>query len=251
MRSPRIPLPLAVYVLWLVPSPTAAGDFSFYATLRAGLPAGADWEMDLGTNSAASQSTGSFQWGTGSSHWRPGNQPQNFQIGYLASSQSAYVTVWDSTNTPWTTQLTNTGPALSANAMWTFPVSNFFVSSSAGSGAQPRSVNVENLTLSSGVQVLSGSLPVSLGVTTAPAFNAPMAAPLVINPAANGGNWFIDGTIRFSGLTSLGGNAQGSQLQFFLQASGTDTPEGQTFLMAGLGLILAGFYSRARNKSKP
>ena len=248
MRLRRLQLPLAVYLLWLLPSPAKAGDFSFYATLRAGRPAAADWEMGLGTNSAASQSTGSFQWGTGSPHWRPGNQPQNFQIGYQASTQSAYVTVWDSTNTPWTTQLTNTGPALTANAIWTFPAANFFVSSSSNNASQPRSVNVENLTLSSGVQVLSGSLPVSLGVTTAPALNAPMTSPLVIDPAGNGGNWFIDGTIRFSGLTSLGGNAQGSQLQFFLRASGTDTPEGQTFLMVGLGLFLVGCFGRARSE---
>lgn len=140
-----------------------------------------------------------------------------------------------------TASFTNPGRTLTPNATWTIPVTNSFVSSIGGSTSRPRSVNVENLALSPEVQVLSGGQPTSLGVGAQPAQNAPMTAPLVINPASNGGNWFINGTIRFSGLTSLGGSAQGSELSVLRRGGGhRHTRAGERFMTAaGLALVAA------------
>lgn len=228
--------------------PLSGAEFSFFATLRAGRPAAADWEIGLGTDRNATQSTGNYQWESGTPTWRSDNQPQRFEIGYTASTQTARVSVWDSANNPWTRTLTNSGPALGTNAIWTLPGAGFFVSTSAPSGAQSRSITVSNLTVGPGVQVLSGALPTSLAASGPPASSAAMSAPLVINPASNGGNWFLAGNIRFTGLTGLGGNAQGSQLQFFLNAIGTDTPEAKTFFLVGLGLIAVAIGTSRRSR---
>ena len=168
-----------------------AGDFSFYATLRAGRPAGGDWELGLGRSNGASESTGSFQYGSGDPHWRRDNLPQDFEIGYRADTQSAYLTVWNFRQQAQTIQFESSGSPLSTQAIWTFPAANFFAS--ASNVNQPSSINVENMRLSPGVQVLSGNLPVSIGASQpAPTVNT-MNAPLVINPASKGGHWFIAG----------------------------------------------------------
>lgn len=224
------------------------GDFSFFATLRAGLPATTDWEIGLGTDQNANQATSNFQWESGTPTWRAGNRPQPFQLEYTASTQTVRMTVRDSQNNPWSRTLTNAGPALTANAIWTLPAAGFFVSTAAPNGARPRSITVSELTLDPGVQILSGSLPTSIAASGPPASSTPMSAPLVINAASNGGNWYLAGNIRFTGLADLGGNAQGSQLQFLLNAIGTDTPESQTFLLTGLGLIAVGLGTRRRSR---
>ncbi len=224
-----------------------AGEFDFYATLRAGRPGGADWQMGLGTDTAASQSTGSFFWSNSNRFWRNGGEAQEFEIGFRSATQTAYVTVWDSRDQAWTRTLTNSGAAVSSNATWTFPAANFFAQ--ASTTGTPSSIQLSDLTLAPGVQVLSGSLPVSLGASQPPATTTPMNAPLVINAASNGGDWYIAGAVRFSGLTSTGGSARNSQLQFFLRAMGADTPEGATLFLTGAGLLLLGAIGRNRRKS--
>jgi hypothetical protein len=228
--------------------PVCPAEFSFFATLRAGRPAAADWEIGLGTDRNASQATRNFQWESGTPTWRSDNRPQPFRLEYTASTQTVRMTVRDSEDNPWSQTITNSGPALGANAIWTLPAAGFFVSTAAPSGAQARSITVSNLTVDPGVQILSGSLPTSLAASGPPASSMAMSAPLVINAASNGGNWFLAGNTRFTGLTGLGGNAQGSQLQFFLNAIGTDTPEAQTFFLVGLGLLAVGFGSRRRSR---
>ena len=226
----------------------AANDFAFSATLRAGLPGNGEWEMGLGTDPNASQSTGQFRWSGNRPHWRENDGLQNFRVGFTSSTQTAYLTVWDSLDTPWTRTLVNALPALQPDAIWTFPTANFFASAANNSGAQARSVNVENLTVAPEVTILSGSLPTSLGASLSNTYVAPLSAPLVIDAAANGGNWYIDGAIRFSGLQGSGGNAARSQLQFFLRAEGhsSNNPEVQTFLLSGLGLTLVGLLGRMK-----
>lgn len=241
-----------VAFIWLAGSALAAAEFSFYATLRAGRPSNGDWEMGLGNDSTASQSTGQFQWTSSKKHWRSDDLPQNFEIGYTARTNNAYVKVFDSTNKAWTTSYTNTGALLGSNALWTFPAANMFVTASASS--KPTSINVDQMTLSSGVQILSGNLPSSLGATQGIQTSADLAPPLIINAASNGGNWFITGRIRFSGLVGSGGNAAGSDLQFLLRAMGSDanpTPETGTFLTVGCALVLGTVIRRKRSQPNP
>jgi hypothetical protein len=221
----------------LTPIESLAADFSFFATLRAGRNASADWEQGVGSDVFASTSTASFRWAPGNQHWRSNNLPQNFRIGYDAATGSAYTSVWDSNNVASTVRFTSpTGP-LTVPATWTLPASSFFVSASARSIAT--SVNLENLSLAPGVQILSGSLPANLGASQpggGPGQLRSLASPLIFNTAASGGDWYIAGTVRFSGLTSNGTGAQGSQLQFMMNAIGTDNPEPATFALIGLGV---------------
>lgn len=222
-----------------------AGDFSFYATLRAGRNAAADWEQGVGPDSFASTSNASFRWAPGNQHWRANDLPQNFRIGYDAASGSAYSMIWDSNNVASTVSYTNPSVPLSADAIWTLPASNFFVSATARTIAT--SINLENLSLAPGVQVLSGSLPLNLGASQpggGPGQLQTLSSPLVFKAATNGGDWFISGTVRFSGLTSNGTGAQGSQLQFMMNATGTDNPEPATFALIGLGV--AAIWLRAK-----
>jgi len=214
-----------------------AADFSFFATLRAGRNGAADWEQGIGPTSNATTVTTNFRWAPGNQHWRAGNLPQNFRIGYNAATGSGYATVWDASNVASTVTYANPAGPLGANSTWTLPASNFFVSAAARSIAT--SVNLESLSLAPGVQVLSGSLPASLSASQ-PGGGGPgqlqtMSSPLVFNTAASGGDWYISGTIRFSGLTA-NGTGQGSQLQFMMNAIGTENPEPATFALIGLGI---------------
>lgn len=222
-----------------------AAEFDFFATLRAGRNASADWEQGVGPDSSASTVNTNFRWAPGNQHWRAGNQPQNFRIGYDASTGSAYSTIWDSNNVASTVSFANPAGPLNVNAIWTLPASNFFVSATVRSIAT--SINVENLSLAPGVQVLSGSLPVNISASQPGGGTdqtQSLLSPLVFNTAASGGNWYIAGTVRFAGLTANATGAQGSQLQFMMNAVGTDNPEPATFALIGLGV--AAIWLRAK-----
>lgn len=224
--------------------------YSFFSTLRAGLPGGGDWEIGVGTTSSASKVTSDFGYETsGQQYWRDGGQPQNFRIGWNAAVNSAYVTVWNAVGVATTATMSNPGAQLSANALWTLPGGSMFTSATGLN--QPSSILVSGLTLSPGVALLSGALPAGLGASQAgtSVFNA-VSAPIVINPAANGGNWYLDGTVRFTGLTTQGGNASRSSLQFMMLATGSDVPEASSILLIGGGLITLAFLKSAKKAAQ-
>ena len=220
-------------------------DFSFYSTLRAGQQGPSDWEMGVGTSFLADDVTKSFGYETAGplssaaqQYWRAGGLTQNFRIGWNAVTNSAYVTVWNAANVATTATMSNPGPALSANAIWTLPGSTMLIWAIGDSKAS--SIQLSGLTLSPNTALVSGVLPGSLSASqTGTSVLNTVSAPIVINPAANGGNWYLNGTVRFTGLASQGGNAQQYDLQFLLQASGTSstTPEPGSLGMIGGGLI--------------
>lgn len=234
----------------------SAQSFSFYSTLQAGRSGGGQsggngWEFGTGTTPAFSNATwtdAQFAYNSSPSdnHWRVGGLTQQFEIGYNAGTNTAYTRVRNAQGNWTTASIGNSGAALPNNTIWTLPAASFNVS--AVGNADPSSIQVENLALSTNVAVLSGSLPTSLGVTGSPGNNtsAGMSAPLVIQAATNGGSWFLEGTIRFSGLRGSGGSAEGSQLSFNLGASGTQTPEATTMSLLGGGLIILGWMGRRR-----
>ena len=209
--------------------------------LRAAPPAGADWEIEPGTDRNATHSTGQFYWESGIPMWRPDNQSQPFQIEYAATTPSARLTVRDSADIAWTRTLTNSGPAPGANAIWTPLDGGFFVSKAAPNGAQARSIDPD-------LQILSRRLPTSFATSGLPEPHAAMSAPSALDAAGTGGNRFLAGNVRFTGLTGLGGDAQGSQLHLSLNPIGPDTPEAQTFFLVGIGLLVVGFGSRRRSR---
>ena len=218
-------------------------DFSFYSTLRAGQPGAADYEIGVGNNFFADTATSDFGYNTsGQQYWRGGGLSQNFRIGWNAVTNSAYVTVWNAANVPTTATMSNPGPALGTNAIWTLPGNSLLIW--ANGNPVPSSIQLSGLTLSPNTALVSGVLPPSLGAAQTGNFTFnTVSAPIVINPAANGGNWYLDGRVQFTGLTTLGGNAQQFDLQFLMFASGTsnNTPEPSTWGMLGGGLIAMAF----------
>lgn len=222
--------------------------FSFYSTLRAGLPAGGDWELGLGNTSSASSSTANVSFtngGPGQNWWNP-NASQAFRIGWNATTNSAYATVFGAGAVSQTVNFANAGAPLSSNAIWTLPAASFFVS--AATRPSPSSVEITGLTLSPNTVLASGSLP-SLFRASQPIVNPgdnfqSLNAPLVINAASNGGNWFIQGNIRFNGLAGQGGSSQRSQLQFNILATGSDVPEPLSTSLVGAGLFALLFWRR-------
>lgn len=210
-------------------------------TQRTAPPAGVEREIGPGTDRNATQSTGQIHWESRTPRWRPDNESQPIQIGYAATTASARLTVRDSADTPWTRTLTDSGPAPGVNAIRAQTVAGYSVSTVAPNGAQARSIDPD-------LQILSGSLPTSFAASGPPAPHAAMSAPRVLDAAGNGGNRFLAGNIRFTGLTGLGGDAQGSQLHLSVNAIGPDIPEAQTFFLVGVGLLVVGFGSRRRSR---
>ncbi|GAB4419638.1 MAG: hypothetical protein OHK0021_24190 [Bryobacter sp.] len=233
------------FLLGLMAVGAWAESFSFSSILRAGRFAGADWEIGIGPGGTNSASTSSFNYlgAPGNNHWGNANTWHDFQIGWNANTQSAFVRVFNANNVATTVSVNKPGPALLTNAIWTIPASSFFLGAAARPG--PTSVAVQNVSLSSGVQVLSGTLPNGAGVSQNGSGSfLPNGAPIVINPASAGGSWTISGEIRFTGLTSQGGVAQNSQLQFLFGATGSDVPEAGTLSTIGLGLVGLAIYRR-------
>lgn len=237
-------LPLVLLAYGVVTMPASAQSFSFFSTIRAGLPGGGDWEIGLGSSSSASTASSHFSYNPSSgNHWNV-NGSQAFQIGFDAALNRAYATVWNINGTPTTVSFANTGPAIPVNSIWTLPGNSFFVSAADRPAAS--AILLQNLTLSPNTAVLNGSLPASLTASQpggGPASLNSLGTNLVIDPASNGGSWFISGTVQFQGLTSQGGAAQRSQLQFNLLATSSPSavPEPSTYFSIGGGLVLLAF----------
>ncbi len=219
--------------------------FSFYSTLQAGRPGTNDWEVGVGNTAGAPSATASFGYETsGSQFWRDNGLPQSFRVGWDALNNRGYVTVYNSAGDPTTVTLQNAGPALSATVNWTLPTGSFLVSATP-SGPQTSSIELQNLQFSSGVNIVSGSLPSTLtAAENGTATTTSLSAPILLNASATGGSWYVDGTVRFTGLITMGGNAKGNQLQFLMGASGTEAPETSSFALLGGGLIAFGVIRR-------
>lgn len=237
-------------ILLLTLSLTAWGaNFSFFTTMRAGFRTGLSWELGAGSTPATVESNVNYEWNTaaGERSWRPGDLPQSFRIGFDRNTNTGYVTVYNSSNAAITASYTNANAALLQNTVWTLPGANFFAS--ANTTGQAGSINVENLTFSPGVQVLSGSLPNSIGAADpgpGSGNSSSLSTPIIFDAAGSGGSWSIAGTIRMNGLLTINGTASGNDLIFSLGAGSTDTPEGSTFALFGIGLLAVVGASRYR-----
>ncbi len=221
----------------------SAQSFSFYSTLRSGVP-GSDWQVGVGpssTHSASTWNTRYFSYSPSDASWRGGGLSQDFEIGFDALRNLGFSRV-KNFNGAWTeATLANTGAPVAADTNWSIPASSFWLGAAGLSTAS--SISLASLTLSPNVSVLSGALPIGLtaaqngtGVTT----NLP--APIVINAAANGGSWFLAGTVTLNGF----GTATRSRLQFNFGATSNPTPEASTLGMLGSGLLVIGLARKNR-----
>jgi len=225
-----------------------AADFSYFTTLRAGFLGAIDHELGIGGTSSANASTASFSYSGANPYWRSSGAAQNFEIGYVAATNTGFVSVFNAANAA-TTVTFNPAVALTdaSTAIWTLPAANFFVQ--ANPVFTPSSITVENLAFSSGVSILSGSIPTSLTASQSGGTlnTTSLTAPIVFNAASSGGDWILSGAIRFTGLLgNFQGFATGDSLRFGFGASASDTPEPGTYVLISFGLMAAGFIGKRR-----
>ena len=214
-----------------------AADFGFSVIIRAGSNSLADWEIGIGPRGGGIADT-SFIW-----PYYANNGSNHFQIGYTQATNTAYVRLqtnflffplqWSATYNP-----VGGGP-LNANGSWTLPASSFLVAAAPNASVNT-GVSVRNLALSGGLNVLQGLSSTSLSAAqTGAGATGTMASPVVFRASNSGGDWMLSGDISFAGLSAYFANgAQGSQLQFDLNASASDVPEGSSGLMMGTGMAL-------------
>jgi hypothetical protein len=229
-----------------------AADFSFYAVLRAGATGASEWELGIGNNSS-SLTTSQFSWNVGTPLW-PNNTPANFRIGYTNATNTAYVTVYDSGNNAVTASFNPLKGGGSAAKTWQLPASSMFVS--AGPTILPESIQVNNLTVNGGVNVLQPISFTSMAITkmvgaTTSTLSEPSPVSFKSTTASGGQDWYIGGQIQFAGLGFFVPNgAQGNQLLFSMTANATNaTPEPGTFGLATAGLALAWWWRGRRQKA--
>lgn len=229
-----------------------AQSFSFATTLRAGAANNGDWQIGLSSSTSAQTVTSYFAYNsTRPTFWNE-NGSQRFEIGWDAVTNRAYTSVFNEAGTAIRVEQPNTGVRLSENAVWTLPANGFWAQASPNGGSnQTTSIQLAGLTFSPGVVLRSGTLPPTFGAqqSGSTVLNR-LSSPLVLDAAGSQGSWFLAGTIRFSGLQTQGGNARGSQLQFWLNATGEDAPEPETMGLIGAGLVLMGMVHRSRRNGK-
>jgi hypothetical protein len=248
------PLLFLIFATISFASNSFAGEFSFFSILQAGLPGNADWEIGTGPNANTVSNTAQYRYSQSTPGWSD-NLDHQFRIGYTHATNTIYATVWGSTGTAYTSQYNPAGgAAVRTDGIWTIDTGALSVSATPHTGTNgqsaPSAIVVDNLQLSAAVNVLQPLSQTSLSASQ-PAGSGQGAntSPIVFSAAATGGDWYLDGTIRFTGLAgnTAGAGAQRSSLQFGLSGSYTDTPEpAALFLVAG-GLGAMAYYRRRRS----
>lgn len=222
--------------------------FSFELVMRAGRPNSGDWQIGAGNPTTGQNNTGFFAYdSTPPLFWNDAGS-QNFRMGWDATTNRAYTTVYNENGVGTTVSIQNTGTPLTANATWTLPANGFWASATPlGGNPGSTSILLAGLSFSPGVNLRSGTLPASFGAAQSGggAFSQ-NSAPIVLDAASNGGSWYIAGTVQFTGLVTQGGTAANSRLQFHLNALGNDTPEPESLALLGGGLVALAIVHRAR-----
>ncbi len=221
-RGGRLPTVVRLVCLVLATAALAGGaDFGFQVIIRAGLSAG-DWEIGIGNNLNSPAATSDVV-----PYWN-NNAPRDFEIGYEASTNRAYVRVGNDIASYYPAG----GGALAAVGTWTLPAASFYVS--ASSRPSPTGVTVSGLTLTTGMDVLQGFSTTTLTAAQPGGGSSlqSLALPVVLG-ATGSSSWVLTGQITFSGLPA----ASRSQLQFHLTAEASDVPEPATYAMIGGGLL--------------
>jgi len=232
----------------------SAAEFSFFSILRAGLPGNADWEIGTGPDGNTIPNSAQYRYRSGTPGWS-NNLDQQFRIGYTQATNTAYAMAWGANGTQYiSTYNPDGGFTVSPRGTWTINTDSMYVvatpRSNGNAPSAPSSIEVDRLELSSAVNVLQPlsqtSLYASQPTGTSRRGNT---APIVFSAAANGGDWFLDGTIRFSGLLGSGGgaSAQRSSLHFGMTATYTENPEPAAILLVSGGLVAMAYWRRRRS----
>jgi hypothetical protein len=229
----------------------SAADFTFGTMLRAGLtlpllPIG-DYEMTSGTSSGDTSRPK-----VDASPYYSNGGWQYFEIGY--DGMRGFIRLYDGATGSGhfiTSSYATVAPP-TTNATWT--VNSYLRATSNLLGViKPYSeVAVTNLTLGSGLTVVTGltSTSYSANQTGLQAAMQTDFSPVTFRSNNENGSWLLSGQIRFVGLSNYVLNgASGSQLQFGLTASSAElplpTPEPATWLLCA-GALAFGSYRRRR-----
>lgn len=233
---------LPVILILLIPGAGLAAQFQFGTMVRAGVAGAQDWEL------AAGDSSGALPPNANTSHLNPhynNNSPQLFEIGYVRSTNTAFLRVYRNTNPASNfTQVSYNpvgGAAVVGTALWTLPASGFYVR--ATQVTVPSSIQVSNLQLLGAVNVIQ---PIQQTTMLAAQSNTGGGAMVtqssdIVFRTTGSGDWTLRGELTLTGLPN-GSNpgARRSQLQFGLNAD-AEAPEPGTFglMAAALGTVWA------------
>jgi hypothetical protein len=219
----------------------SGADFSMSTIIRAGQN-GAAWELGIGPGGSGSAIQANV-----TPYYR-NNRQHAFQIGYASATNSAYVRL-RARNGVWQQATYSAGGAgLGASALWTIPATSLYVSAFG----EPRrtSVRIANLSLGSGLTVLSGlSTTTLVAAQRGTTVTSSLSAPVIFRTGASG-DWVLNGMVTFAGLGAA--RATLSDLTFGFGAQGTSTPEAatSTMLLTGMGLFGVGAWTR-RKRLRP
>lgn len=247
------PLLFVIVATLLLASNASAGEFSFFSILRAGSPGDGEWEIGTGPNGSTIPNSSQYRYGPNTPGWS-NNLDHQFRIGYTQATNTVYATVWGSTGIEYTSRYNPTnGVGLSADGIWTINTNALYVSATprtTNGQTPPSSIRVDNLQLSSAVDVLQPMTQTSLYASQPTGTRTSgNTSPIVFSATSNGGDWYLDGTIRFSGLAGSAGGAGAlrSTLHFGLTATYAESPEpAGVFLVSG-GLLAMAYYRRRRS----
>ncbi len=242
MQRPNPFLFSAILLASLTPS-LLAEDFDLSAVIRAGANSGG-WDFAVGPAGDASSNSRSL------SPYYGNNYQHAFQIGYLSSTNSAYLRL-QTRNGQWR-EVTYApgGVGLGAGSIWTIPATDLYVT--AEGKAVPTSVTVSSLALGPGLTVLN-PLSTTLAASQQGSTVTQSSPNPVMFQTTGNGDWVVSGLIAFTGLSSYApGGANGDQLRFGFSAFGTSTPEPATAatLAAGALLLAAGAAIRKRTAAR-
>ncbi|MEO5923963.1 MAG: PEP-CTERM sorting domain-containing protein [Bryobacteraceae bacterium] len=228
-----------------------AAQFQFGVLVQAGIAGAGDWEIGVGTTSAAPVNTASLanQWVNGAD--------RAVQMEYLKGTNTVNVRVYNgATTTGAFTQASYNptgGGLVGANAIWTLPTASFFATATSGT-LFGTSITVSNLTLSG----VSGAINIIQPIqqTTLDASRGFLGATDTVSQSQNivftadsSGSWRLTGTINMTGLPPTLLGATGNQLALSVGASAVDAvPEPGTFgfMLLGAGLIFGARFQKAR-----
>lgn len=249
MRRSRFLSCALAFLLFIAAAGTAsAADFGFSVIIQAG--GSSTWELGIGPRGGAPAVTVSLN------PYYQGGSPQQFQVGYTQSTNSAFVRFYNNgASYQQASYQPVGGHSLQPGGTWTLPAANF--SAAANYTLLPTSVTVDSLGLSGGLTVLQPFTVTTLVASQSGWFSSPdppvtLSSPVVFRAQGAGGNWLLSGTISFSNLGGfLGLGANGNDLVFQMDAQASDVPEPSTAVFMACGLLLIGIHSIRRRQKCP
>ena len=242
---------LAIFTLFasLAVTPASGTTFSFTSILQAGGRGSGTNEIGTGASVGSTIIGTDYRYSNGTVGWSD-NLDQQFRIGYNQATNTAYTTVWSSggsaTGTAYTSSYNPPGGVPLVTRKWTIGVSGLNLT--ADPAVTPNtSVQISQLRFQSGVNVVNPLQNTYSLTASQPGGSAQVGntSPIEFSALGYGGSWYLDGVIRFEGLSPYASNgARDAELRFSLTATANDTPEPGSILLVSSGLFAMACWNR-------